>query len=99
MKRDPKQKYIEDHMKTIVVKKCFPLIFYKKCAKCGMEYKKEPMYSCSKQDSLLTHTNYTMGCSHCFNNKEEFKKWAEDNGYLYTEKSLSETWDEFSFLH
>ena len=93
MKRDPKQTYIENHMKSISVNKIFPFLFYCKCEKCGMEYIREPMYECSSKDWLLGKYHYVRGCTNCFSNKKVFTEWLQDNDYLYTEEYLSKKWD------
>ena len=41
MRRDPNQKFIEDYMSTVKLKRIYPLIHYHRCRKCGMEYTRE----------------------------------------------------------
>lgn len=93
MRRDPKQHYIDEYMKSVRVKRIFPLLFHYKCNKCGMEYIREPMYEGSELD-CVGEKEYIRGCSHCFYSKDQFRTWAQDNGYLYTEEFLSERMDK-----
>lgn len=87
MKRDPKENYVQRHMNSIDVRKIKPF-FYRKCAKCGMEYKRETMYECSFLDDWFEHTNIKSGCTECFSSADDFKKWLQKNNILYTEERL-----------
>lgn len=95
MQRDPRQQYINQHLKSIRIKTIKPLFLYEKCCKCSMEYKRERMYECSFQNAFIDQTNYVQGCSHCFESAEDFRKYLEDNDILYTEESLSDTKEWF----
>ena len=97
MKRDPIDKYIRGHIDSISVKKIKPRFSYKKCSKCGMEYKKEEMYKCSAVDIEYDHFlrlnkffdgQHVFGCEYCFSSKYDFLKWLKDNGAFYTEEEL-----------
>lgn len=92
MQRDPKQKWIEDH--EITIRKTFPVLCYTKCIKCKMEYVREFMYEGSQKFINFSITNYVHGCTHCFNSKDEFKKYVVDQEYLHSEDLLSKIWNE-----
>lgn len=92
MKRDPEKQYIKEKMESIRVKKIHPRFFYHTCVKCHFEYKKEQMYQCDWDDSLLIRSYTRYGCSHCFNSETEFVKYLQDNGILYTEETLKEAY-------
>lgn len=84
MQRDPLEKEKCDYIKGIRIKKFHPFLFYYQCEKCGMEFKNETMYESSSPDPPFTWRNYHIGCSHCFSGKEDFKKWLESKGKLFT---------------
>ena len=87
MKRDPNEIQKIKYFKHIWVRRCVP-IFYHKCCKCDMEYRLEPMYECSYEDHLFVDwQNYKYGCTECFSNKEEFRKYLEDEGFLLTKEN------------
>ena len=90
MKRDPKERFIKIHMDSISVKKIKPLVFWHKCEKCKKEFVREPIYSCSYLDDFWEYYHEYYGCSHCFQDKDEFVIWLQDTGILYTEDSLIE---------
>lgn len=83
MKHDPAERYIKERMDSISVKKIRPLSLRCQCEKCHKEYRRELMYRCN----CGIYNNY-YGCAHCFQDKEEFVKWLQDTGSLYTEDSL-----------
>lgn len=87
MKRDPKENYVKRHMNSINVRKIKP-IFYCKCVKCGMEYKRETMYECSFLDDWFEYTVEKTGCTECFSSKYDFLKWLQNKNILYTEEWL-----------
>lgn len=94
MKRDPKQTCIDNYLNSIQIKKIYPLFFWEKCKKCGMEYRREPMYECISEihpnaDMLWTH----IGCTHCFNSKDNFKKFLQENDILLSEKELKRIYE------
>lgn len=88
MKRDPKERFIKIYMDSISVKKIKPLLVWYKCEKCKKEFVREPIYSCSYLDVFWEHYFEYYGCSHCFQDKDEFVKWLQATGRLYTEDSL-----------
>jgi hypothetical protein len=96
MKRDPKERFIKIHMDSITVKKIKPLLFWYKCEKCKKEFVREPIYSCSYLDDFWEHHYIYHGCSHCFQDKNEFVTWLQDTGRLYTEESLKKLCKERS---
>ena len=59
-----------------------------KCEKCKKEFVRELIYNCSYLDYFWEHYFEYYGCSHCFQDKDEFVKWLQDTGRLYTEDSL-----------
>lgn len=88
MKRDPVEIYIKERMDSISVKKIRPLFLWHQCEKCHKEFRREPIYSCSYLKYFWEHYYEYYGCSHCFQDKDEFVKWLQDTGKLYTEDSL-----------
>ena len=88
MKRDPKERFIKIHMDSISVKKIRPLFLWYQCEKCHKECRREPIYSCSYLDDFWEYYHEYYGCSHCFQDKDEFVTWLQDTGRLYTEESL-----------
>lgn len=53
------------------VKIIFP-IFYKRCRKCGNEYKLESMYKIKFLEQY-THDRGNYGCKRCYGSKAEFE--------------------------
>lgn len=94
MKRDPKERFIKIHMDSISVKRVKPLLVWHKCEKCKKEFVREPIYSCSYLDDYWEHYYEYYGCSHCFQDKNEFVTWLQDTGRLYTEESLRKLYKE-----
>ena len=94
MKRDPKERFIKIHMDSISVKKIKPLLFWYKCEKCKKEFVREPMYHCSCLKYFWEHYFEYYGCSHCFQDKNEFVTWLQYIGRLYTEESLKKLYKE-----
>lgn len=89
MKRNPEEQFIKEKISSIKVKKIYPRFFFRRCNKCGFEYKKEYVYKCSLNDRVLENITYTYyGCNHCFDSKELFIKYLRDAGIIYTEESL-----------
>lgn len=93
MIRDPKEKYVNDCLNSISIHKFFPILFYYRCDKCGMEYKRELMYECESRDCMTSFVLRNMGCSHCFSSKNDFRKWLEKTGKLYTKEFLEDYYD------
>ncbi len=80
-------------MNSIKVKKIYPRFFYHQCIKCRFEYKKELMYKCSLDDSVLENVTYTRyGCTHCFDSLIQFTKYLQDRGMIYDEAYLRATY-------
>ena len=92
MKRDPEKQYIKEKMESIRVKKIHPRFFYHTCTKCKFEYRKEHMYQCDWDDSLLINSYTRYGCSHCFDSETQFVKYLQDKGILYNEESLKKAY-------
>lgn len=88
MKRNPNIKILNDYLATISIKKIRPRVFYKKCCRCGMEYKREPMYRLSYYPfAFFTEHEHTVyGCSHCFDSQEDFVKYAKEQRYIMTDE-------------
>ncbi len=93
MIRDPKEKYVSDCLNSVSIHKFFPILFYYRCDKCGMEYKRELMYECEFRDCTTYFVLRNMGCSHCFFSKNDFRKWLEKTGKLYTKEFLEDYYD------
>lgn len=93
MKRNPKEKYIKYFMNSIKIKTFIPRVSWYRCDKCGMEYRGELMYKGIKEDTLYRNENSRIGCSHCFKNSEDFKRWLNNINFLYSEEYLSELYD------
>ena len=96
MKRDPVERYIQDHMNSITVKRINPLFSWCKCEKCHKEFRREPIYDCHCKDDWFTYGIYYdyYGCTNCFSNKDAFVKWLQDNDVLYTEESLRKVYQK-----
>lgn len=80
-------------MNSIKIKTFIPRVSWYRCDKCGMEYRGELMYKGIKEDTLYRNENSRIGCSHCFKNSEDFKRWLNDINFLYSEEYLSELYD------
>ena len=99
MIRDPKEKFVNDCLNSISIHKFFPILFYYRCDKCGMEYKRELMYECEFRDYMSSFVIRKMGCSRCFPSKNDFRKWLEKTGKLYTKEFLEDYYDHpFKFF-
>lgn len=88
MKRNPVERYIKKRMDSISVKKIRPLFLWCRCEKCHKEFRRELMYHCSYLRYFWEHYFEYYGCSQCFQDKDEFVKWLQATGKLYTEESL-----------
>lgn len=91
MKRDPKEEYINYYNNSIKIKKIYPLLFWKKCERCGMEYIREPMYKCDSialPDLPVDMVHY--GCTNCFNNQWQFKNWLQKAHKLKDRQTLED---------
>lgn len=89
MRRNPMNKAIEEYMQGIKVKKIHPRLTYHRCEMCGYEYKKEPMWEARVPLVIFEgHTRYYIGCQHCFQTRDEFRKYLEERGKIYTEESF-----------
>lgn len=93
MIRDPKEKFVNDCLNSISIHKFFPILFYYRCDKCGMEYKRELMYECESEDYVTSFVIRRMGCAHCFPSKNDFRKWLEKTGKLYKREFLEDYYD------
>ena len=93
MIRDPKEKFVSDCLNSISIHKFFPILFYYRCDKCGMEYKREVMYECDFRDEITSFVIRRMGYSRCFSSKNDFRKWLEKTGKLYKRESLEDYYD------
>ena len=92
MKRNPKEEFIKDRMKSVHIRKIYPLLYWTKCNNCGMEFKREFMYRCERVGYMGMY-EHVIGCSHCFKDEADFIEWLKENDFLYTEESLSEKYD------
>lgn len=93
MKRDPKEKFVADHLNSISIHEFTPIFFYHHCDKCGMEYKRELMYECDFRDYMSSFVIRRIGCSRCFPSKNDFRKWLEETGKLYTREFLVKNYE------
>ena len=48
------------------------------------------MYECQEHSIIFTWSYCYKGCSHCFINKDEFRKYLEDNGVICVESAFIE---------
>ena len=48
------------------------------------------MYECQAHSIIFTWSYYYNGCPHCFNSKDEFRKYLEDNGVICVESDFIE---------
>ncbi len=83
--RNPLEVIKKRYFKHLIIKKIYPLLFYKKCIKCGNEFCRESMYKCKEPSIYFLWSKYFTGCTHCFKSKEELKKYLEENGRILTE--------------
>ena len=96
MKRDPAERYIKQHMDSITLKKIKPLILWHKCEKCGNEFVREFIYKCEYLDDWWEHYFSYYGCTNCFFSKDNFVKWLQENGKIYTEESLRKLYKKWN---
>ena len=90
MKRNPKVEFIKDIKKRSKAKKIYPLFFFEKCDKCGMEFKREIMYEYESPYLLFErHKYYIHGCKECYPTFEQFSAEMKDK----TEKDLKDFFD------
>ena len=89
-RRNPLEETKKRYFKNLKIRKIHPWLFYYSCIKCGDEFCREPMYECQEHSIIFTWSNYYMGCSHCFNSKDEFRKYLEDSGTICVESDFIE---------
>lgn len=78
------------YFKNLKFRRIYPWLFYHGCIKCGDEFCREPMYECQEHSIMFTWSKYYRGCTHCFNSKDEFRKYLEDEGMILTEDNFKE---------
>jgi len=99
MKRNPRDLIKMSYFNNLKIRKFTPWLFYYKCDKCGNEYKRELMYQCSEPSIVgVTWNYYTRGCSHCFANEFEFRKWLEETGKILSERDFEDGTDSRRLL-
>lgn len=82
--RNPWQKAKETYLNRIHEKTFTPKIFWQRCECCGKEYRHIPIFRITKS-SLHFEYDYTYnGCSNCFHNMKEFRKYLEEKRHLLT---------------
>ena len=89
-RRNPLEETKKRYFQNLKIRKIHPWLFYHSCIKCGDEFCRETMYECRSTNIYLYHDNYYRGCTHCFNNKNDFRKYLEDEGKIYTEDNFRE---------
>ena len=77
-RRNPLEETKKRYFQNLKIRKIHPWLFYHSCIKCGDEFCREQMYECQEHSIIFTWSNYYTGCTHCFNNKDEFRKYLED---------------------
>ena len=48
------------------------------------------MYECQEHSIIFTWSNYYTGCTHCFNNEDEFRKYLEDEEEILKEDDFKQ---------
>lgn len=88
MRRNPNMKLLNDYLTAISVKEIRPRFFYTRCCRCGMEYKREPMYRLSYYPFAFftEHERTVHGCSHCFGSQDDFVNHAKEKQYIMTDE-------------
>lgn len=91
MQRNPYDVDEINYMKNIRSKKIRPRFSYLPCEKCGMEFKKEPMFQTEAKSYKFTFYHTYYGCSHCFATTEDFRHYLEEQHEILTH-------EDFNFL-
>ena len=89
-RRNPLEETKKRYFKNLKIRKIHPWLFYHSCIKCGDKFCREPMYECQEPSIIFTWSFYHRGCSHCFNSKDEFRKYLEDSGVICVESDFIE---------
>ena len=89
-RRNPLEETKKRYFQNLKIRKIHPWLLYHKCIKCGDEFCREPMYECQEDSIIFTWSYYYDGCLHCFNSKDEFRKYLEDNGVICVESDFIE---------
>lgn len=87
-RRSPLVEMKKKYFKNLTIREIHPWLFYHKCVKCGDEFCRETMYGCEERSVYFEWWYHYEGCTHCFNSKDEFKKYLEDKGTILTEKDF-----------
>ena len=93
MRRNALEVEVKDYLSQVIFKKITPLLLWCQCDKCRDEFRREEVYR--MEYPIYSWSHYLIGkkygCSHCFANMEEFKKYCfkeyleEDIGYYEDE--------------
>ena len=89
-RKNPLEETKKIYFQNLKIRKIHPWLFYHSCIKCGDEFCREPMYECQEPSIIFTWSFYHSGCSHCFNSKDEFRKYLEDSGVICVESDFIE---------
>lgn len=89
-RKNPLEEVKKRYFRNLKIRKIYPLLLYYGCVKCGYEFCREQMYECKERDVIYNWSSYYNGCSHCFKNKDEFRKYLEDKGFIYAESDFVE---------
>ena len=87
-RRNPLEEMKKKYFRGLKIREFHPWSFYYSCIKCGDEFCREKMYECKEHNIFFTYSNYYRGCTHCFNSKDEFRKYLEDEGKILKEGDL-----------
>lgn len=87
-RRNPFEEKKKRYFDCLRIKKIHPWLIYHDCIKCGDEFCREPMYECTESQFDFSFNIYYTGCTHCFSSKEDFRKYLEDRGCIYTEENF-----------
>ncbi len=86
MKRNPREEFVKDIKNRSKVKKIYPLFFYQKCDKCGMEFRRETMYEYETPSLVFENVRcYTRGCTECYPTFSQFENEMKSK----TEKNIA----------
>jgi hypothetical protein len=86
MMRDPKIQEQKRLQKKIRFRQITPIIFYRECLKCGMEYKLEPVWEYRgevKYEFLpVSEVYHYHGCKHCFPSVKDFRDYLKSQNCI-----------------
>ena len=92
MKRDPINHIKNKYIANINIREMRPL-YFRRCKKCGLEFKYEKMYECSHSPYFIM-THYEYGCKECFSSKEDFRRYLENKKVLLKDEDFENPRDE-----